>query len=201
MRVVVAVMLVLVSILGPASPSTWSRMAAADEGRTGPGSIWPRITPEMRRGIHEWMRGMGIAGPGYHARRVHERPLISMMLMWKDQLGLSPDQERTLRELRTNFEKESIRRNAEIEVAELELNGLLEADKVDLVHVEAQAKKIAVLRAELRVGRIKTIEAGKAVLTPEQSGKLERLGHESMTDDMDMRMMGPGMAPMYPGTR
>jgi Spy/CpxP family protein refolding chaperone len=123
------------------------------------------------------------------------------MLMWQEQLGLSTDQERTLRELRVNFEKESIKRTAEIDVAELELNGLLEQDKVDVAKVEALAKKSAMLQAELRVGRVKTIEAGKAVLTPEQTEKLDRLGHESMMGGMGMRMMGPGRPQMHPGVR
>jgi Spy/CpxP family protein refolding chaperone len=146
---------------------------------------------------------MGMAPPGFHGPRDHERPLISLMLMWQDQLGLSADQERTLRELRTNFEKESIKRTADIDVAELELNGLLEADKVDMAKVEALAKKSAMLQAELRIGRVKTIEAGKAVLTSEQAAKFERLGHESMMEGMGMRMMGPGMSmpPMHPGAR
>lgn len=123
------------------------------------------------------------------------------MLMWQDQLGLTADQERTLRELRANFEKESIKRTAEIDVAELELNGLLEQDKVDVVKVEALAKKSAMLQAELRVGRIRTIEAGRAVLTREQVEKLERLGHEAMMGGMGMRKSDPGRPPRHPGVR
>ncbi|MDE2059262.1 MAG: Spy/CpxP family protein refolding chaperone [candidate division NC10 bacterium] len=193
MRVIVTAVLVLIGVLGPAIPQTWNRVASAEEGGGGPGMMGYRMTPEMMRGIHEMMRGTGMVGPGFHARNEHERPLISLMLMCKEQLGLTADQERSLRGLRSDFQKESIRRIAEIDVAELELNGLLEQDKVDMAKVEAAVKKIAMLQAELRVGRIKTIEAGKAVLTPEQREKLEHLGHESM--------MGPGMPPMHPGAR
>ena len=193
MRTIVTAVLILMGVLGPAIPQTWNQVASAEEGTGGPGMMGYRMTPEM-------MRGMGI-GPSFHRRGGHEGPLISQMLMWQGQLGLTADQERTLRELRVNFEKESIKRTAEIDVAELELNGLLEQDKVDVAKVEALAKKSAMLQAELRVGRVKTIEAGKAVLTPEQTEKLDRLGHESMMGGMGMRMMGPGMPPMHPGTR
>lgn len=193
MRAIVTAVLVLMGVLGLAIPPTWNQVASAQEGVGGPGMMGPQMIPEM-------MRGMGMAGPGFHGRRDHERPLISLMLMWKDQLGLSTDQERTLRALRVGFEKESIKRTAEIDVAELELNGLLEQNKVDVAKVEALAKKIAMLQAELRVSRVKTIEAGKAVLTPEQTAKFERLGHEAMMDGMGMRM-GPGMFPMHPGAR
>lgn len=202
MRALVTAALVLVGVLGLVCPPTWNQVASAEEGTGGPGMMGYRMIPEMMPGVHEMMRGMGMVGPGFHGRRDHERPLISLMLMWQDQLGLSADQERTLRELRTNFEKESIKRTAEIDVAELELNGLLESDKVDVAKVEVLAKKIAMLQAELRVGRVKTLEAGKAVLTPEQAAKFERLGHESMMNGLGMRMMSPGMPPpMHPGPR
>lgn len=203
MRVIVTAVLILMGMLGAAIPPMWNQVASAEEGARGSGMMRPQATPEMMRGFHEMMRGMGMAPSGFHGPSDHEKPLISLMLMWQDQLGLSADQERTLRELRTNFEKESIKRTAEIDVAELELNGLLEADKVDMAKVEALAKKSAMLQAELRVGRVKTIEAGKAVLTPEQAAKFERLGHESMMEGMGMGMMGPGrpMPPMRPGAR
>ncbi len=194
MRAIVTAVLVLMSVAGTVFSPAWTWAASAEEGAGGPGMMGYRMTPEMMRGIHEMMQGMGLMEPGFHARRGHERPLISLILASKEQLGLTADQERTLRELRADFQKESIRQNAEIDVAELELNGLLEQEKVDVARAEMLAKKIAMLQAGLRVGRIKTIEAGKAVLTPEQRGKFERLGHESM--------MGPGMAPpMRPGAR
>lgn len=160
-----------------------------------------RIFPETMRGIHEMMRSMGLMEPGFHARKGRERPLISLMLMSKEQLGLTADQGRRLRELQIDFQKESIKRTAEIDVAELELNGLLEQDMVDVAKVEALAKKIAMLQADLRIARIKTIEAGKAVLTPEQREKLDQLGHESIKGDTGKRMMSPGMPPTHPGVR
>lgn len=200
MRVIVIAVMVLVGVLGPAIPPTWNRIASAEEGAGGPGMMGYRMTPEMMRGIYEMMGSMGI-GPSFHRRGGHEWPLISQMLMWQEQLGLSADQERTLRELRANFEKESIKRTAEIDVAELELNGLLEQDKVDVAKVEALAKKIAMLQAELRVDRVKTIEAGKAVLTPEQADKLEQLAHESMMGGMGRRMSDPKIPPRRPGAR
>lgn len=193
MRTIVTAALVLMGVLGLAVPPTWNQVASAEEGAGGPGVMGYRMTPEM-------MQGMGI-DPSFHRRGGHEGPLISQMLMWQDQLGLTADQERTLRELRANFQKESIKRTAEIDVAELELNGLLEQDKVDMAKVETLAKKSAMLQAELRVGRIKTIEAGKAALTPEQAEKLDRLGHDMMMNSMGMRMLGPGMPPKRPGAR
>ena len=192
MRPIVRVVLLMVAVLASALPLGWNQAAFAHEEWGGPGMTrWLRRPADM-------LRRMEIPGPWLHGRRGHERPLISMMLHQKEQLGLTADQERSLRELRTNFEKEAITRTSEIDVAESELKGLLEQDKVDLVKVEAQAKKIALQRAELRVARIKTIEAGKAFLTPEQQRKLERLGHDSRMGEPGRGMMGPGMRMMPP---
>jgi Spy/CpxP family protein refolding chaperone len=193
MRAIVTAVLVLMSVAGSAFSPMQAWAASAEEGAGGPRMPRYRLLSDTMRGIHEMMRSMGLMEPGFHARRAHERPLVSLMLMWKEQLGLTDEQERSLRELRTNFQKESIRQTAEIDVAELELNGLLEQEKVDIAKVEAVAKKIAMLQADLRVSRIKTIEAGKAVLTPEQRGKLEQLGRESMRD--------PGAPPGRPDAR
>jgi Spy/CpxP family protein refolding chaperone len=187
MRQIVTALLVMAGVLGSAVPPALNQIASADDGGAGPGAMrWYRMLPEM-------MRGMGIPGPWGHGRGGHEGPLISMMLHWKDQLALTADQERSLRELRAKFEKEAITRTAEIDVAELELKELLEQERVDLTKVEASTKKIALLRADLRLARIKTIEAGKALLTQEQQRKLERLGHDSRMGDSGRGMMGPGM--------
>ena len=187
MRQIVTAVLVMVGVLGSAVPPALNQIASADEGCSGPGKMrWQRMLPEM-------MRGMGMPGPWGHGRGGHEGPLISMMLHWKDQLALTVDQERSLRELRAKFEKEAITRTSEIDVAELELKELLEQERVDLTKVEAWTKKIALLRADLRLARIKTIEAGKALLTQEQQRKLERLGHDSRMGEPGKGMMGPGM--------
>ncbi|MBI4380761.1 MAG: hypothetical protein HY574_06185 [candidate division NC10 bacterium] len=182
MRQIVTAVLVMAGVLGSAVPSALNQMASADEGCGGPGV----------------MRGMGMRGSWGHGRGGHQGPLISMMLHWKDQLALTSDQERSLRGLRANFEKEAIKRTSEIDVAELELKGLLEQEKVDLINVEASTKKVALLRADLRLARIKTIESGKTLLTPEQQRKLERLGHDARMSEPGKGMMGPGMRMMPP---
>jgi len=192
MRQIVTAVLVMVGVLGSAVPPALNQVASADDGGCGPGMMRRyRMLPEM-------MRGMGMSGPWGHGRGGHEGPLISMMLHWKDQLALTVDQERSLRELRAKFEKEAITRTSEIDVAELELKELLEQEKVDLIKVEAWTKKVALLRADLRLARIKTIEAGKALLTPEQQRKLERLGHDARMGEPGRGMMGPGMRMMPP---
>ena len=157
-------------------------------------------------GMHgSGMMGQG-AGPGPMAgrrggRSSHEGPLITVMLDHAQELGLTPDQERKLRDLRTEFAKASVRRTADIRVAEIELNSLLEQDRWDLTKIEPTVKQVATLQGDLRLARIKTLAAGREVLTPEQIEKLKRIGHSmrpgaapggSQPGRMGPGMMGPG---------
>ncbi len=145
------------------------------------------------------MMGPGRPGPG-EARPdffAHEGPLISIMLWRAQELGLSPDQIQKLQELRTNFEKEAIRRTADIRVAEIDLNVLLEKEQADLSAIEAKVKQVAGLRGDLRFARIKTLAAGRALLSPEQLQKLMQIGHR-VEPPGGQWPMGPGQ-PYGPG--
>jgi Spy/CpxP family protein refolding chaperone len=64
---------------------------------------------------------------------------------------------------------------AELQRLELEVQGLLGREPIDLAQVETRIRRIESLRTELRLGRIKTVEKGKATLTPEQWRKLQPL--------------------------
>lgn len=138
------------------------------------------------------MMGRSMMGYGPAA----ERPLISFALRHKEQLGLAPDQVKSLESLRSQFQKEAIRRAADIRVAELELAELLRAGAVDLQEVEAKLKQIGTLQVDLRFVRIKTLEKGKAVLTAEQLKKLETISPMAFTDGHRGMMAGRGMKEM-----
>jgi protein CpxP len=92
----------------------------------------------------------------------HEGPLLTMMLHHSQELGLSPEQEKKLRDLRTEFAKEAVRRTAEIRVAQIELDALLEQERWDLAQIEPKAKQIAALEGDLRVARLRVLAAGRA---------------------------------------
>ena len=137
----------------------------------------------------------GMPGAGTGMRRglgPYERPLISEILSLQQQLGLSAEQVRRLQTLRNDFEKEAIQRTAEMQVGQVDLSILMEADQPDLAKVEAQVKKIAALQGELRFARIKTLVQGRAILSQEQWQKFQSLapgaGHMGSGG-----MMGPGM--------
>jgi Spy/CpxP family protein refolding chaperone len=117
------------------------------------------------------------------------------MLRMRQQLGLSDEQVAKLTTLRSNFQKEAIRAEAEIRVLEVELDDLLDQSKVDLGRVEAAFRKEESLRVGLRLSRVKAIEAAKAILTAEQSDRLRKALESGL--GMGPGMMGPGM--MGPG--
>ena len=130
--------------------------------------------------VQQMQAGRGRMGPmeGLMERMMGDpvdRPLITIMLHHRTELGLSADQVSRLEALRGDFTREAIRRGADIRIAELDLATLLEQDPVDLTKVEAKVREVAQLRADLRIARLRTVEQGKAVLTPEQRTRLQAM--------------------------
>jgi Spy/CpxP family protein refolding chaperone len=185
--------ILMAAVLGGVLALPASGQMMGQTGQGGPmghmagGMMGREMGSEMREG---WGR----------RSRSHEGPLISMVLKHGQELGLSPEQEKKLRDLRTDFAKESIRRTAEIRVGEIELESLLEQGQWDLAKIEPKVKQIAGLQADFRLVRLKTLEAGRRVLTPEQLERVKQIGHR-MQGMGGPGMMGPGpqMGPGMPG--
>ncbi len=106
---------------------------------------------------------------------LNERPLITLMLRYQDELGLTAEQVRNLEQLRADFDRESIRKDADLRIAQRDLEALLDAERVDVRQAEGKIREIERLRADLRIARIRTIEKGKAELSPEQLDRFRTL--------------------------
>jgi hypothetical protein len=104
-----------------------------------------------------------------------DRAPISLMLRNRERLGLTAEQVKHLEQVRNDFAKESIRNEASLRIAELDLASLLEAQPVDMPRVEAKIRDIERIRADLRIARVRSIEKGKAQLSVEQRRKLQEL--------------------------
>jgi len=102
-------------------------------------------------------------------------PLITLVLWHARDLSLIPEQVRGLEALRSDFQRTADLQTAEIQRLELELQRVLRREQIDLTQAETRIRRIESLRTELRLGRIKTVEKGKATLTPEQWRKLQPL--------------------------
>lgn len=128
-----------------------------------------------------------------HGKDTLERPLITIMLRYHAELNLSPNQVQNLETLRDEFQREAIRYDADIRIAELELQKLLRAESVDLEQVKPKLQEIEHLKSELRFARLRTIQQGKALLSPEQQNRLEAL----LGDSRYSRVDGQNFQPAY----
>ena len=97
------------------------------------------------------------------------------MLWHARDLALTPEQIRSLETLRGDHQRAADLQAGELQRLELELQGFLGREQIDLAQVETRIRRRESLRAELRFGRIRTVEKGKATLTPEQWRKLQPL--------------------------
>lgn len=168
----------------PAPGASVGPGAGPGSGMMAPGGMGPGMMgPGMGRPQMPGMRGMdGDRG------RAAKRPVITLMLHHRQQLGLGDEQVAKLRELRSVFEKEAIRARADLRIAEVDLDDLLDQDQVDLAQAESLVRRQEGVRSSLRLARIKAVEQAKAVLTAEQRQRLRRL-----VDGMSEGRPGPGM--------
>lgn len=148
--------------------------AAIERAKPAINEEFAQALDDLGRDLREWFGRWGeYFGSG--TAKKEERPLIAFMLRHREKLGLSAAQVKSLEQLRNDFQKESIRRDADLRVAEMDLDGLLGAEKIDMPKVEAKVREIERLRTDLRLARIRTIQKGKEVLTADQRKKLHEL--------------------------
>ncbi|HAP41558.1 MAG: hypothetical protein R3B11_16550 [Nitrospira sp.] len=105
--------------------------------------------------------------------------LIRHLLKHEKDIGLSADQVTKLKDLQLNLDKNRIKMEADIQVAEREVKALTENEKSDIGAIEAKLKQSADVQIGLRVLSIKTRREALALLTPEQRTK-EQAEHEKM---------------------
>ena len=107
-------------------------------------------------------------------------------------LGLDEKQKETIKAIHLRMKKDVIRKKADIDVAEVELRGLLGNDAVDLKAAEAKVKQIESLRADMKMMHIRTHEEIKSNLTPEQKKKFASMhvGHGGFMEGRDCAACG-----------
>lgn len=112
-------------------------------------------------------------------------------------LGLSADQAAQLKKQRAEGRKQAIRQRADLAIARLELQELMDAATVDEKAVAAKVKAISDLQAAALLARTNERLAMRRLLTPEQQEKLRQLAPRGRPG----RMGRPGRAgrPGRPG--
>ena len=146
---------------------------AAEDKKTAPrddnGHGFEELGKDFRSWLGRWWEYFG--GTTAH----EQQPVISLLLRNREKIGLSDDQVKKLEQLRSDFEKETIRNEADIRVAEIDLNNLLQAPSADMPKIEVKIREIERLRADLRIARIRAIDKGKALLSADQRKRLQEL--------------------------
>jgi hypothetical protein len=135
---------------------------------------WAQSFDDLARELRDWVSRWGEYF-GSSPAKSEERPLIAFMLRNREKLDLTATQVKNLEQLRNDFQKESIRKDADLRVAEMDLNGLLGADKVDMPKTEAKVREIEKMRADFRIARLRTMQKAKDQLTADQRKKLQEL--------------------------
>lgn len=139
----------------------------ADSGGMGSGGNRPGMQAPGRPG--GWQRGFG-------HRHGHRRPsFVGMVLMNRQELGLTTQQVDSFRKLGMDSRRAAIRRHADLQIAKLDLMSLRWSDPVDMGKIEAKVREIEKFKGDGRIAAIRTAEAAKAQLTDEQREKLKNL--------------------------
>jgi Spy/CpxP family protein refolding chaperone len=101
------------------------------------------------------------------------------MLRHRRDLGLSPEQVHELEAIRDTYQREAIRYDADLRIAELDVQKALRADPVDLDLARVELEGIERLKVELRLARLGAIEKAKKLLSPDQRATLSALFGEA----------------------
>ena len=126
------------------------------------------------------------------------RPMMNMgMNAWemiKEKLNLSEAENEKLGKIFYEYRKEMLRKGAEIEIAEMDLNWLLKTKKTDAKSIKEALDKLEALKNSLNKFRVDSLLKTREFLSEEQYGILADsilgwMGHHSSMHGMGMRGM------------
>jgi len=116
---------------------------------------------------------------------------VTLMLQNAEKLRLSKEQTRRLEDIRANYSKDIIRQEAELKIAEVDLDSLLTADDIDLPKTRDALKKAEGIETQIRYLRIAAFSEARKVLKDEQRQELKKLMERaSGMEEMMGGMMG-----------
>jgi Spy/CpxP family protein refolding chaperone len=153
----------------------------------------------------EMMKGERPPHPKMKSKTVPSYGEPFSMEALKETLGLTEEQLSKMKSLRVSYEKERIKKEAEIKIAELEFVELLDQKELDMPKIEAKLKLLGSLQAELGFFRVKKLQETRTFLSPEQFTQFKAYTHQAVGPRMGKKgkmsphpmgmggMMGPGM--------
>jgi len=147
------------------------------------GMDMPMCSMMMMGGGGRMMRGMT---QGMDMMKMMDMPMSSMpmmrayMMSYADKLQLTQDQKDKISSMMVTLKKDMIRKNADLEIAKVDLEELVMNDEPDLTAIGNQLKNVANMEADIKLTHIKAMVDMKAVLTKEQKDKLKAMMMEHM---------------------
>jgi len=125
---------------------------------------------------------------GEKGMRMDTKGMAGRFMMMTERLELNADQKKAVEAIHFSHHKEVIRKEADFDVAEIELQEIMSKEPVNTEEAEKQIRAIAAMHADLDVMHMKAKEAVKAKLTPEQVEKMKM----HMAAGMGGKMAGMG---------
>jgi Spy/CpxP family protein refolding chaperone len=132
-------------------------------------------------------------GPGPRGGRAFD---VARM---RSELGLSDDQVAQLTKMRSEDRAKSIRRRADLRIAQGELSDLIRAAAIDETAVNAKLKQVTDLQAAATRARVEHALALRRILSPEQVEKMQALRHERSGERRRQRGLRRGRPAPEPG--
>ncbi|HSD27856.1 MAG TPA: Spy/CpxP family protein refolding chaperone [Vicinamibacteria bacterium] len=117
----------------------------------------------------------------------------------RSELGLSDDQVAQLEKMRSDDRATSIRRRADLRIAQGELGDLLRAAAIDEAAVNAKLKQVTDLQAAATRARVEHALALRRILSPEQIEKMQALRQERAGERRRQRGTRGGRPAPEPG--
>ncbi|HEV8540055.1 MAG TPA: hypothetical protein VGQ60_02720 [Nitrospiraceae bacterium] len=138
-------------------------------------------------GRHGSYGGHGMSG--HHASTGH---LLRGLLMSQKEMGLTDDQVAKLKAIQLDLDKTRIKAEADIMVAEREVEAMIEDEKSDLSAIEEKIKQAEMQEVALRMAAIKARREAMSLLTPEQAARVKAVHEKMMQQYKERKMEGHG---------
>jgi Spy/CpxP family protein refolding chaperone len=122
-------------------------------------------------------RGMSLIAPGLMQVGVE----TNFFLRLADQLQLADKQRTALEEIASEYQKYSVQRLADRDVADAELQRLLTRDNIDLDAVRAKVREAEAITTDVKIRMIEAVLKAVTTLTHEQHLKVMTLIQELQT--------------------
>lgn len=164
-------------------------VASADDEHAGKGGHGGAYGKGPGYGDGKYGHGQGHGMGGRHGTAGH---LIRGLLGGAEEMGLTDDQIKKLKDIKLDLDRTRIQAEADIKIAEREARALIDEDGSSLSAIESKLKESAMKQVSLRVASVKARRDAMAVLTPEQSKRV-KMFHERMRERFRPGTHGKGM--------